>query len=220
MAHFFYLYSMRFWVKTNLIIKKLFPNSVWDIPTTEKKVYLTFDDGPTPEITQWVLEQLKHYDAKATFFCIGNNIEKYPELFQKTIAEGHAIGNHTFSHLKGWKTSNEDYLGNVKLCQSQIPNPKSQISNLFRPPYGKIKPSQSKRLRKLGYKIIMWNLLSRDYDQSISQEQCLQNVLNNVETGSIIVFHDSLKAEHNLKYVLPKTLEFLKENGFVCDKIN
>ena len=209
---------MSFWVKTNRIIKWIFPNYVWDIPNDAKKVFLTFDDGPTPEITEWVLEQLKKYNAKATFFCIGNNIEKYPELFQKTIAEGHAIGNHTFNHLKGWKTSTEDYIENVKLFETK--NPKLVTRNLFRPPYGKIKPSQSKRLRKLGYKIIMWNVLSRDYDQTISATQCLENVLPNVKTGSIIVFHDSLKAEHNLKYVLPKTLEFLKENGFVCDKID
>lgn len=209
---------MSFWVKTNRIIKWIFPNYVWDIPNDAKKVFLTFDDGPTPEITEWVLEQLKKYNAKATFFCIGNNIEKYPELFQKTIAEGHAIGNHTFNHLKGWKTSTEDYIENVKLFETK--NPKLVTRNLFRPPYGKIKPSQSKRLRKLGYKIIMWDVLSRDYDQTISATQCLENGLPNVKTGSIIVFHDSLKAEHNLKYVLPKTLEFLKENGFVCDKID
>ncbi|MCA6421586.1 MAG: polysaccharide deacetylase family protein [Flavobacterium sp.] len=209
---------MKFWVKTNRIIKWIFPNYVWDIPNDGQKVFLTFDDGPTPEITEWVLEQLKKYNAKATFFCIGNNIEKYPELFQKTIAEGHAIGNHTFNHLKGWKTSTEDYIENVKLFETK--NPKLVTRNLFRPPYGKIKPSQSKRLRKLGYKIIMWDVLSRDYDQTISATQCLENVLPNVKTGSIIVFHDSLKAEHNLKYVLPKTLEFLKENGFVCDKID
>jgi len=208
---------MSFWVKTNRIIKWIFPNYVWDIPNDGQKVFLTFDDGPTPEITEWVLEQLKKYNAKATFFCIGNNIEKYPEIFQKTIAEGHAIGNHTFDHLNGWKTTTEDYIENVKLYETQ--NPKLVTRNLFRPPYGKIKHSQSKILRKLGYKIIMWDVLSRDYDQSISATQCLENVLSNIETGSIIVFHDSVKAEHNLKYVLPKTLEFLKEKGFVCDKI-
>jgi peptidoglycan/xylan/chitin deacetylase (PgdA/CDA1 family) len=208
---------MSFWVKTNRIIKWIFPNYVWNIPNDEQKVFLTFDDGPTPEITEWVLEQLKKYNAKATFFCIGNNIEKYPEIFQKTIAEGHAIGNHTFNHLNGWKTSTEVYIENVKLYETQ--NPKLVTRNLFRPPYGKIKHSQSKILRKLGYKIIMWDVLSRDYDQSISATQCLENVLSNIETGSIIVFHDSVKAEHNLKYVLPKTLEFLKEKGFVCDKI-
>ena len=209
---------MSFWVKTNRIIKWIFPNYVWDIPNDGQKVFLTFDDGPTPEITEWVLEQLKKYNAKATFFCIGNNIEKYPEIFQKTIAEGHAIGNHTFDHLNGWKTTTEDYIENVKLYETQ--NPKLVTRNLFRPPYGKIKHSHSKILRKLGYKIIMWDVLSRDYDQSISAAQCLENVLSNIETGSIIVFHDSVKAEHNLKYVLPKTLEFLKENGFVCDKID
>ncbi|MFN7675002.1 polysaccharide deacetylase family protein [Flavobacterium sp.] len=209
---------MSFWVKTNRIIKWIFPNYVWNIPNDEQKVFLTFDDGPTPEITEWVLEQLKKYNAKATFFCIGNNIEKYPEIFQKTIAEGHAIGNHTFDHLNGWKTSTEEYIENAKLYETQ--NPKLVTRNLFRPPYGKIKPSQSKILRKLGYKIIMWDVLSRDYDQSISAAQCLENVLSNIETGSIIVFHDSVKAEHNLKYVLPKTLEFLKEKGFICDKID
>jgi peptidoglycan/xylan/chitin deacetylase (PgdA/CDA1 family) len=209
---------MKFWVKTNRFIKWIFPNYVWDIPNDGQKVFLTFDDGPTPEITEWVLEQLKKYNAKATFFCIGNNIEKYPEIFQKTIAEGHAIGNHTFNHLNGWKTTTKDYIENVKLYETQ--NPKLVTRNLFRPPYGKIKPYQSKRLRKLGYKIIMWDVLSRDFDQSISEAQCLENVLSNIETGSIIVFHDSVKAEHNLKYVLPKTLEFLKENGFVCDKID
>lgn len=211
---------MSFWVKTNRFIKWIFPNYVWNIPNDEQKVFLTFDDGPTPEVTEWVLSQLKLYNAKATFFCIGNNIKKYPELFQKTITDGHTIGNHTFNHLKGWKTSTEDYIKNVKLCQSHIPNPKFQIPYLFRPPYGKIKNTQVKALQKLGYKIIMWDVLSRDYDQSISQEQCLENVLPNIDIGSIIVFHDSVKAEHNLKYVLPKTLEFLKEKGFVCDKID
>lgn len=208
---------MSFWVKTNRIIKWIFPNYVWNIPNDEQKVFLTFDDGPTPEITEWVLEQLKLHNAQATFFCIGNNIEKYPEIFQKTIAEGHAIGNHTFDHLNGWKTTTEEYIENAKLYETQ--NPKLVTRNLFRPPYGKIKHSQSKILRKLGYKIIMWDVLSRDYDQSISATQCLENVLSNIETGSIIVFHDSVKAEHNLKYVLPKTLEFLKEKGFICDKI-
>lgn len=210
---------MGFWVKTNYFVKRIFPNYIWDIPNNENKVFLTFDDGPTPEITEWTLEQLKKYEAKATFFCIGNNIQKYPEIFQKVIQQGHAIGNHTFNHLKGWKTSNDEYIMNVNLCQSEIVNRKSQIVNLFRPPYGKIKPSQSRVLRKLGYKIIMWDVLSYDFDQTITPEKCLDNVLKNVETGSIIVFHDSIKAAQNLKYVLPKTLDFLKEKGFVCAKI-
>jgi peptidoglycan/xylan/chitin deacetylase (PgdA/CDA1 family) len=220
---------MSFWVKTNYFVKKIFPNYVWNIPNNENKVFLTFDDGPIPEITEWTLEQLKKYDAKATFFCIGNNIEKHPDIFQKIIDDNHALGNHTFNHLKGWKNSTEDYIENVKLCQSQITNPKShpsdselaqQILNLFRPPYGKIKPSQSRILRKLGYKIIMWDILSYDFDQTITPEKCLDNVLKNVVNGSIIVFHDNVKAEQNLKYALPKTLAFLKEKGFVCAKID
>lgn len=209
---------MSFWVKTKWYIKLLFPKYVWEIPNKEHKVYLTFDDGPTPEITEWVLEQLKESQAKATFFCIGNNIEKYPEIFQKTIREGHSIGNHTFNHLNGWKTNKENYIDNVLLCKSQLTTHNSQL-NLFRPPYGKLKKSQSRELRKLGYKIIMWDVLSRDYDVTISPEKCLDNILKNVEPGSIIVFHDSKKAEQNLKYALPKTLEFLKKKGFVCEAI-
>ena len=211
---------MSFWVKTNYFIKRIFPNYVWDIPNRENKVFLTFDDGPTPEITEWTLEQLKKYDAKATFFCIGNNIEKYPAIFQKIIQEEHAIGNHTFNHLKGWKITNDVYIENVKKCTENISQLNTENCQLFRPPYGKIKPSQSKALRRLGYKIIMWDVLSYDFDQTITPEECLDNVLKNVESGSIIVFHDSQKAEQNLKYVLPKTLAFLKEKGFVCDKID
>jgi peptidoglycan/xylan/chitin deacetylase (PgdA/CDA1 family) len=210
------------WVKTHWSIKKLFSNYVWSIPNNENKVYLTFDDGPTPEITEWTLSQLKKYNAKATFFCIGDNIRKFPEIFEKIVAEGHHIGNHTFNHLKGWKTKKEKYIENAAICNSEIL--KSSIFNLqsklFRPPYGKIKPSQSKVLRKLGYKIIMWDVLSEDYDSTISPEKCLENVLKNVTSGSIIVFHDSKKAYRNLEYALPRTLEFLKEKGFVCEKID
>ena len=213
---------MRFWVKTHYFIKRIFPNYIWDIPNDENKVFLTFDDGPTPEITEWTLDQLKKYNAKATFFCIGNNIEKHPAIFQKIIDEKHAIGNHTFNHLKGWKTANEKYFENVKKCSVFSPDSYRECSEkqeLFRPPFGKIKLSQSKELRKLGYKIIMWDIISYDFDKNTSKEKCLENVLKNVQSGTIIVFHDSIKAEQNLKYVLPKTLAFLKEKGFVCAKI-
>lgn len=216
---------MSFWVKTNYLVKKIFPNYVWDIPNHENKVYLTFDDGPTPEITEWVLVQLKKYNAKATFFCIGNNIKKHPEIFQKIINENHAIGNHTFNHLKGWETDTDVYIENTRKCslfmreKGKGIRDKNEGRELFRPPYGKIKPSQSKILRKLGYKIIMWDVLSYDFDKTVTPEKCLENVLKNVAPGSIIVFHDSVKAEQNLKYVLPKTLAFLNEKGFVCDKI-
>ncbi len=205
-----------FWIKTNRIIKRLFSTYIWAIPNDEKKVFLTFDDGPTPEITQWVLAQLKDYHCKATFFCIGKNIEAHPEIFKAIERDGHAIGNHTFSHVKGWVTQNKSYDKEVEKCEEIIQNTATsqRISKLFRPPYGKIKPAQSRRLRRKGYKIIMWDVLSADYKQSITKEKCLENVLLNIESGSIIVFHDSVKAAQNLKYVLPKTLQFLTERGF------
>ncbi|WP_396193843.1 polysaccharide deacetylase family protein [Flavobacterium sp.] len=213
---------MSVWVKTSRFIKTIFPKYVWEIPNTEKKVYLTFDDGPIPEITEWVLQQLKAYNAKATFFCIGDNIQKHPEIFQMIIEEKHAIGNHTFNHVKGWETTLEDYIKNTDKCAETIANFKFQTPSpkLFRPPYGKIKPSQAKSLRQSGYTIIMWDVISMDFNPNTSPEKCLENVLKNVESGSIIVFHDSIKAWQNLQYALPKTLEFLKKNEFVCEKID
>ena len=208
-----------YWIKTPPIIKRLFSNQVWDIPNTENKIYLTFDDGPTPEVTEWVLSILKRNNLKATFFCIGNNIEKHPEIFNTIITEGHTIGNHTFNHKKGWKTKTADYIENVELCKSAICELQSVNCNLFRPPYGKIKPSQSKNLRKLGYKIIMWDVLSADFDQSVSKEKCLENATLKVTPGSSIVFHDSVKAFPNLEYALPRAIQILKEKGFVFDVI-
>jgi peptidoglycan-N-acetylglucosamine deacetylase len=222
-----------YWIKTNAFIKKVFPNYIWSIPNSENKIYLTFDDGPTPEITEWVLQELKKHNAKATFFCIGNNIEKHPIIFEKVINNGHSLGNHTFNHLNGWKSSTDNYLEDTKLCEASISNLKSdpsdserakQIYNLksviFRPPYGKIKASQSKKLRQLGYKIIMWDVLSADFDTTITPEKCLENVLKNVCSGSIIVFHDSVKAFPNLKHTLPKALKYWTEKGFVFEKLN
>lgn len=219
------------WVKTNWLVKKIFSKYIWDLPNNENKIYLTFDDGPTPEITEWTLNQLKNYNAKATFFCIGDNVRKYPEVFNKVIEEGHSIGNHTFNHLNGWKTSNETYIKNVELCFNECSVLSVQCSvksnfqlntehcQLFRPPYGKIKPTQSKNLRKQGYKIIMWDVLSEDFDTTISKEKCLKNVINNMQSGSIIVFHDSIKAFTNLEYTLPKVLEIGSKKGFVFDAI-
>ncbi|TDD96556.1 polysaccharide deacetylase family protein [Flavobacterium cellulosilyticum] len=213
-----------YWIKTNSFIKQIFSNYIWAIPNNDNKVYLTFDDGPTPEITEWVLQELKKYNAKATFFCIGKNIEKHPDIFSKVITEGHSFGNHTFNHLNGWKSSTDEYLDNLKKCEVVMSIPKSKIQNLqskiFRPPYGKIKPSQSKKLRQLGYKIIMWDVLSADFDTLISKEKCLENVLQNVQSGSIIVFHDNVKAFPNLEYTLPKSLMFLKDKGFVFETLN
>ena len=212
-----------YWIKTSVLLKKIFSNYIWDIRNKDNCVYLTFDDGPTPEITQWTLLQLKKYNAKATFFCIGNNVEKHPEIFNSVIQQGHVIGNHTFNHLNGWKTETETYIKNAKQCEIRISNQQSEINNrkskLFRPPYGKIKSKQAKKLMELGYKIIMWDVLSADFDSSITPEKCLNNVISNVESGSIIVFHDSVKGFKNLEYVLPKTLEFLKQNGYKCEAI-
>jgi peptidoglycan/xylan/chitin deacetylase (PgdA/CDA1 family) len=207
-----------YWIKTHRIIKKVFSNYIWDIPNSENKVYLTFDDGPTPEITQWVLNQLDQYNAKATFFCIGKNIVAYPEIFDQIIKKGHGIGNHTHNHLNGWKTTTDEYLKNIETCENTISNLNSEISilksKIFRPPYGKIKAVQAKKLRQQGYKIIMWDVLSADFDQSISKEECLNNVLSSTKSGSVIVFHDSLKAFKNLEYTLPKVLQYLTENNF------
>lgn len=210
---------MRFWCKTNFLFKLIFPNYIWHIPNNKRKIFLTFDDGPTPELTEWVLSELKKYDAKATFFCIGNNIEKYPEIFQKIIRDNHSIGNHTFNHVNGWKTNSSKYLENVKLCETQILKFCSS-QYLFRPPYGNIKPSQSKILRMLGFKIIMWDILTYDFDKTTTSEKCMEIILKNIENGSVIVFHDSKKSAQNLKYALPKTLAILNENGYVCSKID
>ena len=208
------------WVKTNKWIKKIFNNLVWDIPNSEKKIYLTFDDGPIPKVTEWVLDLLKSEEIKATFFCIGDNIKKHPEVYKRILSEGHQTGNHTFNHLNGWKTKTKSYLGNFKLCETEHLKLNTEHSFLFRPPYGKIKPSQSKAIRQLGYKIIMWDVLSYDFDPTISVEKCLENVISNTEQGSIIVFHDSLKAEKNLKYALPKAIQILKNRWFVFDVIS
>lgn len=201
-----------FLVKTPLAIKKSFPSLVWDIPNNTKTIYLTFDDGPTPEVTTWVLETLKKHQIKATFFVVGDNVKKHPQIYQQLIAEGHAIGNHTYNHLNGWKTKSSDYLQNIGKCAELVD------TNLFRPPYGRIKNTQIRTLKQ-NYKIIMWDVLSGDFDASLSPEKCTENVINNTKAGSIIVFHDSIKAEKNLKYALPKAIGFLKEQGFTFGAI-
>jgi len=213
---------MFYWIKTSRFIKWIFRNQVWSIPNQDNKIYLTFDDGPTPEVTQWVLAELQRQKIKATFFCIGKNIEQNPEVFDKIIQEGHTIGNHTFNHLNGWKTTTLDYINDTKECEYQIrTNPLLKgSSQLFRPPYGKITKQQSKKLRKLGYKIIMWDVLTADFDASISPEKCFENATQKVRVGSIIVFHDSKKAFSNIQYVLPKAIAFYKNKGFIFDSIS
>ncbi|CAH8282962.1 peptidoglycan/xylan/chitin deacetylase (PgdA/CDA1 family) [Mariniflexile fucanivorans] len=209
-------------VKTPLVAKKMFPNFVWNIATDDKVIYLTFDDGPTPEITNWTLHTLKKFNAKATFFCIGNNVEKHPEIFQNILAEGHAIGNHTHNHIKGWKTKLQDYLDNIAEAEKVINNQisSSSIVNLFRPPYGLITPMQGNKLIELNYKVIMWDVLSFDWEKDVSKETCTNNVISNTTNGSIVVFHDSVKASKNMQYALPKVLEYFSKEGFSFKSLN
>jgi peptidoglycan-N-acetylglucosamine deacetylase len=207
----------KYLIKTPWLVKMLFPNYVWHLPAKEKEVYLTFDDGPHPVVTPWVLQELKQYNALATFFCIGKNVNEHHAIFQEAVTSGHAIGNHTQNHLNGWKTTAADYLKNVEQACEVI------SSNLFRPPYGRIKRSQAKGLehamKRDDAKIIMWDVLSADFDLSISKEECLANVLNNVTPGSIVVFHDSEKAFAHLKYVLPIVLKTLNKEGYQFKKL-
>lgn len=201
-----------YFVRPPFLLKKIYTDCVWDLPTTEKIIYLTFDDGPIPVVTPWVLEQLKQYNAKATFFCIGENVKKNPAIFQQVIAAGHTIGNHTYNHRNGWSVSNEHYFNNVKRGAKFIP------SKLFRPPYGKIKRSQSKVLHE-EYTIVMWNVLSGDFDPGTSKKECLRNSVSHCDKGTIIVFHDSIKASENLYYTLPIFLRFFSQRGYRFEAI-
>ena len=199
---------MFFWAKTPSIFQKLFPSLVWKMPTNEKKVWLTFDDGPNPKTSPFILNLLKESNVKATFFCVGKNIEGYPEIFKRIKADGHSIGNHTYSHLNGFTTCRKKYLEDIEKCQKLIPDTK-----LFRPPFGKFYPWQIKKLKQQ-YKIIMWDVMAGDFDKNTSVENCLNNVINNVEEGSIIVLHDNEKSFENLQYTLAKMISKLKERGF------
>lgn len=206
---------MFYFVKSPFWLKNIYPNLIWDIPSQEKKLFLTFDDGPHPIITIQVLDLLKAYNAKATFFCIGNNVVKYPQVYKRIIDEGHAVGNHTFNHLNGWKTPDELYLNEIDKTRDYID------SNLFRPPYGRISRFQIQQLLKPKYqmKMVMWSVLSGDFDRDISAEKCLNNVLLSTKAGSIIVFHDSEKAAEKMLYALPKVLEQFSKKGFAFEKI-
>jgi peptidoglycan/xylan/chitin deacetylase (PgdA/CDA1 family) len=200
-------------VKTPKFIQNLFPNFHWRVPETEKTIYLTFDDGPIPHVTPWVMEQLEVYNAKATFFCVGDNIRKHPDVFQSLLDNGHAVGNHTFNHLNGWQTDNIHYFHNVRRCASMVK------SELFRPPYGKLLPSQAQFLQR-HYQVVMWDILSGDFDPKISKEQCLSNVINHAKEGSIIVLHDSIKAQEKLEYVLPRILDHFSSQGYSFDVLS
>jgi len=185
------------------------------IPTEKQEIFLTFDDGPIPELTPWVLDELAKQNAKATFFLVGENAEKNPDLVYRILAEGHRVGNHTFNHLNGFKTSVLQYVSNAEKCQKTLlPYLKKNEIPLFRPPYGRLTPRQMIKLKKRGFKIILWDVLSKDYDIKTSASQCIGNVLDNVIPGSIVVMHDNLKASKNLKEALPQIISGLKARSF------
>jgi peptidoglycan-N-acetylglucosamine deacetylase len=196
-----------YWVKTPSIIKPLGKDFLWNVRTDAKEIYLTFDDGPTPGVTEQVLGLLQQHNAKATFFCLGKNVEAHPELYQQIIREGHSIGNHSYSHPDGWKTCTFSYVKNVLQASTAIE------SNLFRPPYGHITFSQASLLRKK-FQIVMWDVLSGDFDPGITKEKCLDNVLKNATKGSVVVLHDSLKAKERMLYALEGGLKKLGEDGY------
>jgi len=205
----FYLPKTPFW------IKKLFNKLTWDQPAGNKTIYLTFDDGPDQNLTPFVLQELDKYNAKATFFCIGRNVEGHPNLYRAILDAGHRTGNHTNDHLDGWKTPVAKYLANIDQARTQIG------STLFRPPYGHIRPKQVKQLRTgpNPLQVVMWSVLSGDFDTGITPEKCLLNVIRNTRDGSIVVFHESRKAEERMCYALPRVLEYFSSRGFSFDSI-
>ena len=206
-----------YFVKAPWLLKKMYPSFVWNKPAAGKVLYLTFDDGPHETATAFALAELKKYNAKATFFCIGKNVVAHPEIYKRILDEGHGVGNHTFNHLNGWKTNDNLYIDNIIQASKHID------SYLFRPPYGRIKKFQAKLLLRKNdtqqplFKIIMWDVLSGDFDMQLSPQACLQNVLKHATGGSIIVFHDSTKAWSRMSYALPKVLEHFSERGFVFE---
>ena len=188
-------------------VRGLFPKALWRMNPDDKAVYLTFDDGPIPVVTPWVVEILGRYDIKATFFMVGDNVRKHPQEFRQVIEAGHRVGNHTFNHLKGVFTETNEYLDNVEKADALI------HSKLFRPPHGMLRRSQYKELSKR-YQFVMWDLVTRDYSNRLCGEDVLTKVKKYVRNGSIITFHDSLRSENNLRYALPRAIEWLLEQGY------
>lgn len=223
--HFFFVPST---------IQRLIPSCTWRKDASQKTIYITFDDGPHPRITPWVLTELLKHDAKATFFCVGDNIRKFPEVCKATLAAGHALANHTMHHIKGWKTSNQDYLKDIQDCELEInriypvvdddvqvephrgisPSP---LKKLFRPPYGQIKRSQISAVKALGYEVVQWSNLSCDYDPKLNVKKSLSALVSQTTPGSIVVFHDSEKAEDQLMWLLPKYLEAMTARGYTFE---
>lgn len=206
MGHFFDITNM-YLINAPFFLRLYYPKVTFNRSRNERKVYLTFDDGPIPEVTPFILETLAAQRIKATFFCVGDNIEKHRTIYDRILSEGHRVGNHTFNHLRGWDTDDQVYLENIAKCQQLTK------TTLFRPPYARAKKSQLKVLHQ-GYDVIFWDVLSGDFDEQISPEKCYQNVIRHVRNGSIIVFHDNIKAIPRVSYALPKVITYLKEKGY------
>jgi len=190
-----------------------FRDCIWKMPEEGNRVYLTFDDGPHPEITMRVLDLLAQYGAKASFFCIGDNVARYPDIYRRILDEGHTVGNHTFHHLNAWKVSDEAWMADIRKAADLIDSP------WFRPPYGRIRNRQARALREMGLKTVMWSVLSGDFDTSLSKEECARITLGMVKPGSILVFHDSEKARERMEFALPLVLERIKARGWVADRL-
>lgn len=204
---------MSYPIRIPWLLTRIYPQRVWDLPAEGGRIYLSFDDGPHPEATPLVLDLLASHHAKATFFCIGRNVQLYPEIYQRILDEGHAVGNHSYSHVNGWRTATKDYVEDVSRARTLI------SSRLFRPPYGRIRGAQARSIRRMDMKLVMWSLLSGDFDEAISGEQCAANVLNKMRPGDVIVFHDSRKALPRLSYALPLVLDSIRERRWITEKM-
>jgi peptidoglycan/xylan/chitin deacetylase (PgdA/CDA1 family) len=205
-----YLVKTPWWVK-----KWIYPAYLWSMPRDQKKIYLTFDDGPHPAATAMALNALKKYNASATFFCIGKNVAAHPGIYKQILSEGHAVGNHTYDHLNGWKTPDRNYFDNILEASKYID------STLFRPPYGRITRFQAKQAsEKLGLTVVMWSVLSADFDPAITPQKCWRNVQQSAGNGSVIVFHDSEKAMEKMAYALDRALAYFTAQGFVFEKLS
>jgi peptidoglycan-N-acetylglucosamine deacetylase len=198
---------MRALARAPLILRKVYPGALWRVRTNEKKIYLTFDDGPVPGVTPAALSVLKEFGVKATFFCVGENVQRNPDVFSQVLAEGHQVGNHTFNHADGWVTQRRKYLREVQECAALFE------SRLFRPPYGRLRRSQFRVLRRK-FEIVMWDVLTYDFDRTLAPEHVLEIAIRNTRPGSIVVFHDSEKAKENMLWALPRYLEEMKGRGF------
>ena len=206
--------------KTPSIVKHLSRELIWNIDTVSKEIYITFDDGPIPDLTNYILDTLDEFAASATFFCVGDNIDKFPDIFTELLKRGHEVGNHTYNHLRGWSTGKDDYLLNIEQCQSVISDLHPPTGKpLFRPPHGQITKAQINALKD-NYHIIMWDVLTYDFAPGLPKEKDLKKIIDHTRPGSIVVFHDNYKAENKLRYLLPNYLKHFSDQGYQFKKLN